>query len=269
MACGPEATIGQREAAHARSRRNRPRTAPASLGQGRTKLRFRRAEREGDARGPFRRQEPADYLPLHVRPGVERRLPELLVQHGPHGRRARASGATRRVLCGDLTSTIPQDCPVQKTHGLGVQLGVFQRQRFQPRLSRGVHQGRTRQGRGGLQLWHEQISERGSSWNQRLLQGRERRYLSHLFRLRPRDRKRGQYTKLYRPGAEGEGRRWFVFSHGLGTPPRPLRRRPTGGCRQAVLACKGLIHTLNVREGLKSTSTMAYAEQSLFTQEGI
>ena len=44
---------------------------------------------------------------------------------------------------------------------------------------------------------------------------------------------------------------WFVFPHGLGTPPRPLRRRPTGGCRQAVLACGRCARTLNIRAHLK------------------
>src|SRR6266700_5880898 len=105
MAFGSKDTAGQREAAHARARRNRRRTAPATLGESRKELRFRRTEREGDARGPFRRQEPADYLPLHVLSRLAGGLPELFVQHGPHGRRARASGATRRVVCGDLTST--------------------------------------------------------------------------------------------------------------------------------------------------------------------
>src|ERR1700680_2212685 len=122
MACGSQGTSGQGEAAHARARRARCGTAQASVGQGRKELRFRRAEREGDARRPFQRQEPADYLPLDVRSGLEGSLPQLLIQHGSYGWRAGTSGATRRVVRGDLSSTIPQDCRVQETHGLTLQL---------------------------------------------------------------------------------------------------------------------------------------------------
>src|SRR5260370_24081106 len=130
MACGSQKIAGEGEATHARARRSSCRTPAASLGQSRKKLRFRRAEREGDARGSFRRQKPADYLPPHVRSGLAGGLPELLVQYGPHGRRAGSSGATRRVICGDLTSGLSEDRGVQEAYGLALQLGVFERQRF-------------------------------------------------------------------------------------------------------------------------------------------
>ena len=52
--------------------------------------------RQGDARRPVRRPQPADRLSLHARPGLGGRLPELLVPGRPFRRRRRASGAARR-----------------------------------------------------------------------------------------------------------------------------------------------------------------------------
>src|SRR5437870_614867 len=99
MARGSQKAPGQREAAHTPARRHCRRTPPASLGQGRKELCLRFAKRQENASRPLRRPKPADRVPLHVWPGVAGGLPQLLLQHGSHGRRTCASGATRRLLC--------------------------------------------------------------------------------------------------------------------------------------------------------------------------
>src|SRR6266700_3202914 len=67
-------------------------------GQSRKELCLRFAKRQENASRPLRRPKPADRVPLHVWPGVAGGLPQLLLQHGSHGRRTCASGATRRLL---------------------------------------------------------------------------------------------------------------------------------------------------------------------------
>ena len=47
--------------------------------------------RQGDARRPVRRPQPADRLSLHVRPGLGARLPELLVPRRSLRRRHRCT----------------------------------------------------------------------------------------------------------------------------------------------------------------------------------
>src|SRR5438105_209212 len=99
MARGSQKAPGQREAAHMPARRHCRRTPPASLGQSRKELCLRFAKRQDNASRPLRRPKPADRVPLHVWPGVAGGLPQLLLQHGSHGRRTCASGATKRLLC--------------------------------------------------------------------------------------------------------------------------------------------------------------------------
>src|SRR5438552_7815519 len=96
MARGSQKAPGQREAAHTPARRHCRRTPPASLGQSRKELCLRFAKRQENASRPLRRPKPADRVPLHVWPGVAGGLPQLLLQHGSHGRRTCASGATKR-----------------------------------------------------------------------------------------------------------------------------------------------------------------------------
>ena len=43
------------------------------------------------------------------------------------------------------------------------------------------------------------VSQRGSAWNQRLLQRQRRQHLPHLFRLRSRDREHDEHVQLSRP----------------------------------------------------------------------
>src|ERR1700691_988068 len=105
MACGAKETTGQREATHARPRRNRRRTPPVTLGESRKELCFRFNRRQKNSRRSVRRQKPAHRLSLHVWPGLEGGVPQLLLQYGSHGWRARAFGATRCLICGGFTST--------------------------------------------------------------------------------------------------------------------------------------------------------------------
>jgi predicted dithiol-disulfide oxidoreductase (DUF899 family) len=56
---------------------------------------------------------------------VERRVPQLLLQHGPYGRGSGASGATGCVLRSNFTSSIAQDRGIQEAHGLEIQLGIL------------------------------------------------------------------------------------------------------------------------------------------------
>src|ERR1700692_158801 len=109
MAFGSQETTGQGEATHARARRRRGGTPPAALGQSRKELRFRFTRWQENTRRPLRRQKSVDRLSLHVRPGVERRLPQLLIQHGSYGWRPDAFGATRRLLRSGFTSTLVQN----------------------------------------------------------------------------------------------------------------------------------------------------------------
>ena len=67
------------------------------------------------------------------------------------------------------------------------------------------------------------IPERGSPRHQRVLQGRERRHLSHLFLLRARGRHVDRRVPLPRPRAEGPRRRRLDLYDGVGSPPRSVR----------------------------------------------
>src|SRR6202020_1497141 len=104
MAFGWQETTGQGEEPYARARRARCRTPPTPLGPSRKELRLRLSRRQENSCRPVRRQNPARRLSLHVRPGVERRLPQLLIQHGSYGWCAGAFGTTRRFLCSGFTT---------------------------------------------------------------------------------------------------------------------------------------------------------------------
>src|ERR1035437_10802946 len=57
---------------------------------------------------------------------------------------------------------------IQETHGMALQMGVFVRQRFQSRLQRVLHQGRTGAEQSLLQLPARPIPGRGSTRRQRV-----------------------------------------------------------------------------------------------------
>src|SRR3989454_915956 len=104
-------------------------------------------------------------------------------------------------------------------------VGVVARDRLQLRLSRVVQEGRDGEGRRGLQLRPARIPERGGPRPERLLQGRARRGLPHVFQLRARTRPVGRRVQLPRPGPEGPRRRRPGLHDGVGPPPRSVRRR--------------------------------------------
>src|ERR1700722_12296217 len=80
------------------------------------------------------------------------------------------------------------------------------------------------EGQNVLQLRDGRVPVRGTTGNQRILQGQDRRHLSHLFLIRARRRHLNRHIQLPRPypvrSPRGEGGR-----DGLGTAPRQVRLR--------------------------------------------
>jgi hypothetical protein len=101
MDCGAKGTSPQGKGlTHMRDELSRqpPRLA---LGKSREEVCLREKKRQRNTRRPLPGSQPADYLSLHVWPGLERRLRRLLVSRGPHGRRHSAPGTSRCFLrCG-------------------------------------------------------------------------------------------------------------------------------------------------------------------------
>ena len=93
---GPQSAARQGEGADAAARRAGPAAPGAPVGAGRQGLCLRGAGRAGDPRGAVRRAEPAGRLSLHVRPGVDGGLPELLPGGGPPRRQPGPSRAAGR-----------------------------------------------------------------------------------------------------------------------------------------------------------------------------
>ena len=108
--------------------------------------------------------------------------------------------------------------------GWQIRLGVLVRQRVQPRLRRLVLEGGGGGRRDRLQLRHGALArQRGAAWHQRVPQGRGRRRLPHLLRLRPRARSLARHLQLPRPHAEGPRRGRPAVADGVGAAPRPVR----------------------------------------------
>src|SRR5258708_5782115 len=163
-----------------------PAAPGTSLGKSRQGLCVRWAEGQGDTRGSLRRAKPIDRVSLYARPGLEGRLPELLVHFGPYRWQRGASGSARREARGGLASAAGADRGVQEADGLAVSLGVVECDRFQLRLSSVDVEGRAGERRGVLQLFHAEIPERGTARHERVLQGWSRQHLPHIFELRSR-----------------------------------------------------------------------------------
>src|SRR2546427_8618836 len=96
MAGRPQETSVERKEVLETARRIEPSTSQAALGQNRKGIRFRRAGGQGDARRFVLRQEPASHLSLHVRAGLEGRLPPLLVLGRPLRQREHSPWTVRR-----------------------------------------------------------------------------------------------------------------------------------------------------------------------------
>src|SRR6266702_1677505 len=132
-------------------------------------VRVRWPERQRDAGRSFRRQEPADCVPLHVWSWVGGRLPELFVAVGSHRRQRRAPRSTRREPGGGFAGAAAANRGLQEEDGLAVQMGVVVRERLQPRLSRFIHRGGAGERRDVLQLCRAEIPERGRTRYERVL----------------------------------------------------------------------------------------------------
>ena len=89
-----------------------------------------------DAGGAVRGQEPADRLPLHVRPGVGCGVQELLVRGRQLRRLDRAPRRARHRVRGDLAGAVREDRELQAAHGVEVPVAVVVRHRVQLRLRR-------------------------------------------------------------------------------------------------------------------------------------
>src|SRR5262249_52377845 len=136
MAPGPPPPPRAREGADSPARRGRPPAPRTSVGPDRPGVPLRRSERRRDARRPLRRPQPAPRLPLHVRSGVERGLPELFVRERPLRRPARPPRASRRELHRRLARAVVEDRAVQEADGLALPVGLLVRGRLQLRLPR-------------------------------------------------------------------------------------------------------------------------------------
>ena len=94
-----------------------------------------------DARRSVRRQGPAHRPALHVRPRLERGLPELLVLDRQLQRHRRASRPSRHGVRPGVARADRQARGLSQAHGLEPALGVVAPQRFQLRLRRVVRAG--------------------------------------------------------------------------------------------------------------------------------
>src|SRR5258708_13244531 len=95
MGCRAKRVVEKGEGVLAATRRTEPAAPGAALGKSRQGLCVRWAEGQGDTGGSLRRAKPIDRVSLYARPGLEGRLPELLVHFGPYPCQRGASGSAR------------------------------------------------------------------------------------------------------------------------------------------------------------------------------
>ncbi|CAA9437484.1 MAG: hypothetical protein AVDCRST_MAG64-3904, partial [uncultured Phycisphaerae bacterium] len=218
-----------REGEYPPARRAGPAAARAAVGQGRPELRLRRDAGEGRAGRPVRRAQPTARLPLHVRPGLGRGVPELLVRVRPPRRRHGTPGGPGRVAGDGLPRAAAEDRGVQAADGLAVPVGLVARELVQPRLPRPLHARGAGHGRRVPQLHDGAVPQRGSAGGERLLQGPgDRRGLPHVLHFRPGAGRDARHVRAARPRAQGAGRGPVAVHDAVGAAPRPLRRRPRG-----------------------------------------
>ena len=137
MGRGPQGAAGQGEGGDTRTRRPQRRAPPAADGQGGEGLRVRGARREGEPARPVRRPRPAHRRPLHVRPELGGRVPELHRRRpGDVGGPARAPPHARHDARVRVAGAAGEAREVQGEDGLDVPLVLGVRQRLQLRLPR-------------------------------------------------------------------------------------------------------------------------------------
>ena len=208
------------------ARRAQRRAPPHADGQGREGLRLHRPRRRGEPARPVRGPAAADPRPLHVRPGVGGRLPELLGRRGRDVRGpARAPGRPRHHARLRLARADREDRGLQGAQGLDLPLVLVLRHRLQLRLRR--HDGPVGQA-ARLQL-PPLRGRAGRDARDELLPARGRRRLPHELDLRARRRDDRRLVLLPRPhrhgpagglgGAEGPRRGRARRAAGLHRPP--------------------------------------------------
>src|ERR687888_380501 len=177
-------------------------------------------------------------LPLHVRPELRDRLPDLLVDGRRHRRPAPAPARSRRDVRIRLTSTAGEAAGLQTPHGLEYSLGLHRAHRLQlrPRLleqrradarvgradgrAAAAHRRAQRQLDGHRSRW----LSHGAVWVQ-LVPTRRRHRLPHLLDDGPRSGVSDGLLPDPRPRTEGPRRGRGLA--GLDPPARRVRERVT------------------------------------------
>ena len=131
---GPPRPVAPGEGADAPRRRVGPGAPRPALGARRRGVRVRHRARPADAGRAVRRPLAADRVPLHVRPGLGRGLPELLVDRRPHRPAPCPPRAPRRHVDRGLPGPAAQAARLPGADGVVVPVGVVVRQRLQRRL---------------------------------------------------------------------------------------------------------------------------------------
>src|ERR671930_576944 len=238
MARRTRAAARPREGAHQARRRACAATTRAALGAGGEGVPLRHGRRREAAGRALRWTIPAARLPLHVRPELRGRLPDLLIDGRRHRRPAPAPARPRRDVRIRLTSTTGELADLQAPHGLDYSLGLHRAYRLQlrPRLleqrradarvGRADDRAAAAHRRTQRQLdWHRsRWLPQGAVWVQHL-RTRRRHRLPHLLDDRPRSRVSDGLLPDPRPRTEGprRGRRLA----GLDPPARRVRERVT------------------------------------------
>ena len=112
-----------RRRSHAAQRRARPAAAGAALGQGREGVSLRDRRGRGVPRRPVPRPLAAPDLPLHVRAGVQRRLPRLLGDRRRLRRLRDPPGQPRRDALGGVARSAREAAGLQAADGLDASPG--------------------------------------------------------------------------------------------------------------------------------------------------
>ena len=187
---------------------------------------FQTIEGDRTLAGALRAPEPAPRLPLHVRAGLGRGVPELLVLDGQLRRDAGASRTPRRRARRREPRPARPAPGLPRADGLGVPVGLVAREPVQLRLRRVVHRGRAPR-RGRVQLRLHGPPRRRAAGRERVRQGRGRRRLPHLLLVLPRAGRAEHLLPAARPRAQGSRRSWICRTRrrGFAATTRTRTRR--------------------------------------------
>ena len=157
-------------------------------GSGSRRIRLRRAERPGDPGRPVRRPQPALRQALHAGPRPDGPVRRLLVRGRPHRARARAPREPRRVLRRRRARADRRDRGLRKRMGWRFTWVSSFGSDFNYDFNVSFTPEEIAAGRAFYNYRAAVAAARGRLGRQRVLQGRGRRDLPHLFDLRPRRR---------------------------------------------------------------------------------